>query len=603
MSSPIPIGNKLLDLYSTQIQSPMNFLIYKLRRFTSTSFALMGLCLLVSLRSAAQCETCTPDPSCVSADGFPTMCPFTPPDATINVYYSQIITFYLPAQVNDPSTGVNATLNQVTISSVSGLPYGLELSFNDNDNVFLPSSGENLGCATICGTPLIPGTYQIVISADVLLTALGFDSSLQQSFSTSITVLPAEGQTGSFTFDQSAGCGSVDVTFNASFTAPDPAITTYNWNFGNGETSAAAGPFTVSYNSEGNFTASLTTIIATLSLNQVSVSNLNDNWSGDIDDFTSTADPYFQLINGNGTIVFTSGTNDNTTNTTWNINPITLSEPPYYVQFYDSDDFSQDDALGSFTVDLAQGEHFFDVSNGTVGTYSIGLSITTQITDSTLISVFPYPNDTLILSGDVAYLLEENPTTVFWLQNELPAVSLSGNSVQLEESGVYRVELTNEFGCFTSTNEVLFCAPLSIEFNPTIGELSVADIYDSYQWFFNGLPIDGANNSYLAPEGPGNYAVEVTTNFGCDIESDVYVVENSISESSTGQMSIFPNPTTSQIQVIIESPSEWNIADATGRVVLSGKSSTSMFDIQVGQLSSGAYVLKTSNAVSRFIKQ
>jgi hypothetical protein len=151
------------------------------------------------------------------------LCPLIPPDATVNEYYTENITFYLPAEVNDPSSGINATLTQVTITSISGLPYGLEFSFNENDNIFLPSSGENFGCATICGTPIIPGVYQVLIAADVELIALGFASSLQQSFSTSITVVAAEGQTGSFTFDQNAGCGSLNVVYNASFSAPSPA--------------------------------------------------------------------------------------------------------------------------------------------------------------------------------------------------------------------------------------------------------------------------------------------------------------------------------------------------------------------------------------------
>jgi hypothetical protein len=565
--------------------------------------AFLSFCARFENSLLAQCETCTPDSACISTDGFPTICPFTPPDATVNEYYSQNITFYLPAEVNDPSSGVNATLTQVTISSVSGLPYGLQISFIDNDNVFLPSSGENFGCATICGTPIIPGTYQVIISADVLLTALGFDTSLQQSFSTSITVLPAEGQTGSFTFDQSAGCGSVAVTFNASFSAPDPAITSYGWDFGNGETSTNGGPITINYNSVGTFTASLSTTIANLSLEQVTVSNLNDNWTGDIDDSFSSADPYFQLINGNGNAVFTSGTNDNTTNTTWSITPITLGEPPYYVQFYDDDDFSPDDALGSFQVDLSQGEHFFDVGNGTVGTYVVGLSITTELLDSTIISVFPFPNNTLVLEGDIAYLLEENPTTVFWLQNEFPYTELTGTTAQLSESGVYRVELTNEFGCFASTNEVLFCAPLSIDFNTSIGELSVADDFASYQWYLNGLPIDGANNSYWAPQTPGNYAVEVTTDFGCDIESEVYIVESLVAENPDNGVTLFPNPATTEIHIRMPSPGDWSIVDASGRHVLSGKSSSSQFNIAVRQLNDGMYVFYSGAHSVRFSKE
>lgn len=579
----------------------MNFLLTSLRMITKIGLAFFSLLCLS--RAYAQCESCTPDPTCISADGFPTMCPFTPPDATVNQYYTQVITFYLPSQVNDPSTGVNATLNQVTISSVSGLPYGLEITFNNNDNVFLPSADENFGCATICGTPIIPGTYQIVISADVLLNALGFDSSLQQSFTTSITVLPAEGQTGSFSFDQNAGCGSIDVTFNTLFAAPEPAITTYNWDFGNGQTSSDSGPLTISYDSAGTYTAYLSTVIANLSLEQVSVSGLNDNWSGDIDDAFSDADPYFQLINAVGAVVFTSATNDNTTNTLWNINPITLGEPPYTIQFYDDDDFSPDDALGSTVIEAVTGEQFFNVGNGTLGTYGIGLSITTEIADSTTISVFPFPNDTLVLEGDIAYLLEENPTTTFWFQNELPATNLTGVSSVLTESGVYRVELTNEFGCVASTNDVLYCAPLSIDFNPTIGELSVADDFASYQWFFNGLPIEGATNSYWAPQEPGNYAVEVSTEFGCDIESIVYVIENTITENTHETLSLFPNPAATSIRMFMRTPSDWCIHDGVGRIVLSGKSTASADEIDVSSLVPGIYIVRTATASGRLIKQ
>jgi len=336
-------------------------------------------------------------------------------------------------------------------------------------------------------------------------------------------------------------------------------------------------------------------------LEQVSVSNLNDNWTGDIDDTFSDADPYFQLINGAGTAVFTSNTNDNTTNTLWNINPIALTEPPYYVQFYDDDDFSPDDALGSFLIDLSASEHFFDVENGTVGTYSIGLAITTEITDSTTITVFPFPNDSLLLNGDVAYLLEESPSTTFWLQNNLPA-NFSGNSVQLTESGVYRVELTNAFGCFTSTNEIVYCAPLQIEYSSAAGELIVPDVFDSYQWFYNGLPIEGANNAYWAPLEPGNYAIEVTTDFGCDIESDVYIIENSIANEASDVISIFPNPAKEKIAVTTTSPGGWQITDASGRVILLGKSVCSSFDVDVQSLESGIYLFTTSSSVIRFIK-
>ena len=551
----------------------------------------------------AQCETCTPDSSCISADGFPVMCPLIPPDAIVNEYYSQNITFYLPAQVNDPSSGINATLVEVAITSISGLPYGLEFSFNDNDNVFLPSAGENFGCATICGTPIIPGVYQVVIAADIQIIALGFETSLQQSFSTSITVLSAEGQTGSFTFDQNAGCGSIDVVYNASFSAPAPAITTHTWDFGNGQTSSLASPGSISYTSPGNYTTSLTTTIANLALDQVSVSNLNDNWSGDIDDAFGNADPYFQLINGSGAVVYTSGTNDNTTNTTWGLEPIVLSEPPYTIRFFDADDFSQDDDLGSAALILTEGQQYFDVQNGTVGSYVIGLLITTELFDTTAITVFPLPSNVLTLTDNIAALEEPNPTTVFWIQNGLPATDLTSNSAALEESGVYSVELTNEFGCATSTNEVVYCAPLNIEFSELAGELSVPDEFSSYLWFFNGLPIDGATNSYLMTNEPGNYAVQVTTDFGCDIQSSVYILESAVAQIAKNNIQLFPNPATNVLNIRTQQPGEWHITDAMGQLIFAGKSSATSFSVNIENLSEGVYFFSTPTSNLRFIKK
>jgi len=50
------------------------------------------LVLLVITQGWSQCESCTPDSSCISTDGFPMMCPVIPPDATVGEYYTQQIT-------------------------------------------------------------------------------------------------------------------------------------------------------------------------------------------------------------------------------------------------------------------------------------------------------------------------------------------------------------------------------------------------------------------------------------------------------------------------------------------------------------------------------
>ena len=114
------------------------------------------LILLVSIVQA-QCPDCSPDESCVSTDLFPTICPLILPDATSGSYYETVLTFYLPSVIVDPDSQLELSLDQVTITSVNGLPFGTDYEANSPDNIYYPSAGQSYGCATVCGTPLVAG--------------------------------------------------------------------------------------------------------------------------------------------------------------------------------------------------------------------------------------------------------------------------------------------------------------------------------------------------------------------------------------------------------------------------------------------------------------
>ena len=91
-----------------------------------------------SQRRNASCE---PDPFCVAVD-FPVLCPEQLPNATQGEPYSATATFNLPPSVIDPGSGLEATLLTVTISQVTGLPFGLEFSPSNPDGVYQPGNGE-----------------------------------------------------------------------------------------------------------------------------------------------------------------------------------------------------------------------------------------------------------------------------------------------------------------------------------------------------------------------------------------------------------------------------------------------------------------------------
>ena len=349
----------------------------------------------------AQCPTCTPDLTCTNTTGTPQICPATPPNATTGVYYEQVMTFFIPTDVVDPSSGVNATLLQLTVTDVSGLPFGLQFTLNDADGIFYPPQGDNYGCANICGTPVLPGTYDIVISVTALAEAFGFQVTQNDSFVITLIVEQGPGGTSTFTYDQSAGCGSLDVDYVATISGDAGQLTTYTWDFGNGQTGNVADPAPVNYATPGTYTASLQTVISNYVITSVNLAGVNGNWSGDADDLFSTADPYFTINNAAGSAVYTSGTVNNQTSASYaNVN-FTLSNPPYTITFWDSDDITQDDNLGTSSFNIAVGSQSFNSGNGTSGTINIALSEVTNVSASTAISVFPQPDATVSVSGNI----------------------------------------------------------------------------------------------------------------------------------------------------------------------------------------------------------
>ena len=145
-----------------------------------------------SLGAWAQCSSCTPDLSCVAVD-FPVLCPEQLPNGTQGEFYESTATFNLPPSVLDPGSGIEATLLTVTISSVTGLPYGLEFTPNNPSGVYQPGNGEYYGCAVVCGTPLVSGSFFVDINVTVLVSAFGFEQTVNESFSLPLTIDPGAG--------------------------------------------------------------------------------------------------------------------------------------------------------------------------------------------------------------------------------------------------------------------------------------------------------------------------------------------------------------------------------------------------------------------------
>jgi len=547
----------------------------------------------VSLFSFGQCADCIPDPECVSTDGFPAICPAVVAEATAGVYYEQFLTFFLPAVIVDPGTQQSADLVQLTINSVSGLPFGMAYTLDDADGVYFPSDGQNSGCATLCGTPVLPGVYDVQISVTALVSAFGFEFEQNESFPFTLVVLEGEGGTESFSYNQVASCGTLDATFEATLAGQFPQQTVYVWDFGNGGGASTAGPHDVEYAVPGTYEVSLNTIISNLVLTEVVLNNLAEGWGGDADEFfgLGSPDPFFELKDGSDIVVYSSSTVDDATSGTWSGLNVPLVNPPYVLAFWDEDLITDNDFLGNSTVTLAVGTGPFNSGGGTVGQLTIGLVEVNNITSTVEVNVFPEPDASFSVASNVFTCTDPNQSSYVWLVNDVLAENGLSCILEATEGGVYQLQVTNEFGCTSLSELFLFCPPIIAVFNPILNTVSVPAGLGEYQWFFNGLELDGVFGNVINDPAVGNYSVVVTTTFGCTTPSSVVTVTVGVDEIDAHRLVIYPNPVQDELHLAFSKRTDgsYHILDLSGRTVASGFAKGSEWIVDVSSLSPGWY--------------
>ena len=337
--------------------------------------------------SMAQCASCEPDLSCVAVD-FPVLCPEQLPNATQGEPYSATATFNLPPSVVDPGSGLEATLLTVTISQVTGLPFGLEFSPNNPDGVYQPENGEYYGCSVVCGTPLVSGSFFVDINVVVLVSAFGFQQTVNESFSLPLIVEPGNGGDGPSSFELNATQGCVPFEIQGTNLIADNGAS-YLWDFDNGQTSTAFNP-TFTYNTPGTYTVNVQTEVSELALTQVNITTLGGGWGGDVEDFfgLGAPDPYFVLSGPQGGIYTSDYAEGNETPTLGGFSiPLDLGTT-YNIAFYDSDGvLTSDDFLGSSNFTPTEGGDI-TVSNSTTAILTLTETVVASFNESTQVVVF-----------------------------------------------------------------------------------------------------------------------------------------------------------------------------------------------------------------------
>jgi hypothetical protein len=160
---------------------------------------------------------------------------------------------------------------------------------------------------------------------------------------------------------------------------------------------------------------------------------------------------------------------------------------------------------------------------------------------------------------------------------------------------------TNANNTVTLTSINLPTAAITYDSNT----LATTTTFESYQWYFYGVPIDNATSQSFTPIINGDYSCEITQN-NCTVISNIITIislSNDTFESLQNKTKLYPNPSSDVITISFNGKSEGNytILNTLGQTVLTGKGNTEK--ISILNLKTGHYILQMKiNGVTENIK-
>jgi hypothetical protein len=233
--------------------------------------------------------------------------------------------------------------------------------------------------------------------------------------------------------------------------------------------------------------------------------------------------------------------------------------------------------------------------------------------DMTSIEALPTPNVSLIADNEVSFCEGESVTVTSTSNTDNYTFTINGVNtttgvVTIEETSELHIEVTNACGFANSSLDIeVFPLPTATVTINSLQQALSASTGVSYQWYFNGMAINGATNAVYAYTQSGNYTVEVTNANGCsDMSTSVNVTYIGIGENSAAQLSVYPNPVQDKLILIAGDDNmgqTFVVRDVLGQVVTAFQKITQRkTEVNTGVLTSGIYFLELSNGSSiRFV--
>ena len=202
---------------------------------------------------------------------------------------------------------------------------------------------------------------------------------------------------------------------------------------------------------------------------------------------------------------------------------------------------------------------------------------------------------TLFAGSNIGYAYQ-------WLRDNAVISGATASFYDVHASGDYRVYVVNGSCSDTSSGVSVTVNPLPVPVITASGandELLETGSYASYQWYRDGLELNGATGrTYTATQG-GDYEVRVRDANGCEGVSAPKHVPLGVADAGYGRaVSIHPNPADDVLYITSPAPVNIMIHAADGKVVWQ-QQATRLADIRT--LAPGIYMIRITDNSGRLL--
>lgn len=526
-------------------------------------YTLYFFCYLAVLQNSfsQSCPGCVIDESYISPGVYPTSLP----SATAGEYYETDLTFVLQEDTTIDLFGTFEFLNYYIMSPL-GMPYGLHATSNLGEFPVNYDPDESLyGCVKVCGTPLIAGTYTVIVPLIATLEDPAGDQPAE--YELTIEVLPAAAGTGGFTSSTLFGCSPLTVDFSTEYPSGGADGFSYFWDFGNGFTSIDEHPSPQIFTADSepqqyiiSHTVTIDTVGYSLDYITITGSNCDDCAFFGCTGVTTAEKPdLYLMIDALGINTF-PGYADTDPPVTFILNTEVDPLSSYLLAV-------KDDDAGPTGDDDNCGSSYFDggdvgITSIDIGASNVDISISHPVLSFTFYdTIIVYPNpphpelfadgELIFCEGDSVMLSTDSLDDILyqWYHDSAPIVSASEPSYLATESGDYFVTVTAEGGCSDSSDistVTVYEYPPSLVIVPYLNTLTTDSEYD-LQWYYEGSAIPGATNAIYTPGVEGSYSVSATNEICTVFSPEIEFIFQSISQMKNEEIVLYPNPTSSFI--------------------------------------------------------